>query len=108
LSDRWRQDTQLIYIVFGPLSVACASQVATKRTFWLVRYRGPIFFFLIVLSLAGIYAAQQVPISVFPETNFLRVVIGVDCLQKFPAIDVDTTHKRFVRSGNRLTGGAIS
>jgi CzcA family heavy metal efflux pump len=31
-----------------------------------------------VFSLAGIYAAQQVPISVFPETNFPRVVIGVD------------------------------
>jgi CzcA family heavy metal efflux pump len=50
----------------------------TEGTFWLVRYRGPIFFFLIVFSLAGIYAAQQVPISVFPETNFPRVVIGVD------------------------------
>jgi CzcA family heavy metal efflux pump len=49
-----------------------------EESFWLARYRGPIFFFLIVLSLAGIYAAQQVPISVFPETNFPRVVIGVD------------------------------
>ena len=46
--------------------------------YWLVRFRGPIFFFLIVLSLAGIYVAQHVPISVFPETNFPRVVIGVD------------------------------
>lgn len=50
----------------------------SEQAFWLVRYRGPIFFFLIVFSLAGIYAAQQVPISVFPETNFPRVVIGVD------------------------------
>jgi CzcA family heavy metal efflux pump len=49
-----------------------------ERPFWLVRFRGPIFFFLIVLSIAGIYAAQQVPISVFPDTNFPRVVIGVD------------------------------
>ena len=48
------------------------------NSFWLVRYRGAIFFFLIVLSLVGIYAATQVPISVFPETNFPRVVIGVD------------------------------
>ncbi len=46
--------------------------------FWLLRFRGPIFFFIIVLSLVGIYAAKQVPISVFPETNFPRVVIGVD------------------------------
>ncbi len=49
-----------------------------EETFWLVRYRGSIFFFLIVFSLAGIYAAEQVPISVFPETNFPRVVIGID------------------------------
>jgi multidrug efflux pump subunit AcrB len=37
-----------------------------------------IFFLIVVLSLAGVYAAFQVPISVFPETNFPRVVIGVD------------------------------
>lgn len=52
--------------------------IPRKEEYWLVRFRGPIFFFLIVLSLAGIYAAQQVPISVFPETNFPRVVIGID------------------------------
>ncbi|MDQ2833002.1 MAG: efflux RND transporter permease subunit [Acidobacteriota bacterium] len=38
----------------------------------------PIFFFLAVLALAGAYAAFQVPISVFPDTNFPRVVIGID------------------------------
>ncbi len=54
------------------------SSPATEDTFWLLRYRSPIFFFLIVLSLAGIYLAQRVPISVFPDTNFPRVVIGVD------------------------------
>jgi CzcA family heavy metal efflux pump len=54
------------------------SSLSSERTFWLVNYRGPIFFFLIALSLAGIYAADQVPISVFPETNFPRIVIGVD------------------------------
>lgn len=30
------------------------------------------------------------------------------CLQSFPRITVDTTHQRFVVSGNRLTGGGIS
>src|SRR3984957_11631547 len=49
-----------------------------EENFWLLRYRGPIFFFLIVLSLAGIYLARKVPISVFPDTDFPRVVIGVD------------------------------
>lgn len=49
-----------------------------EKAFWLVRLKGPIFFFLSVLCIAGFYAGQRVPISVFPETNFPRVVIGVD------------------------------
>jgi transcriptional regulator GlxA family with amidase domain len=32
----------------------------------------------------------------------------VRCLQEFREIEVDTTHQRFVVSGNRLTGGGIS
>nr|WP_241654474.1 efflux RND transporter permease subunit [Granulicella sibirica] len=51
---------------------------STDESFWVARFRGPIFFFLIVLSLAGVYAATQTPISVFPDTNFPRVVIGVE------------------------------
>ncbi len=50
----------------------------TKKTFWLAAASKPIFFLLVVLTLAGMYAATQVPISVFPETDFPRVVIGVD------------------------------
>ncbi len=59
------------------------SRVTTERRpeeprFWLLRFRSTIFFFLIVLTVAGIYLATQIPISVFPETNFPRVVIGLD------------------------------
>jgi CzcA family heavy metal efflux pump len=50
----------------------------SAESFWLSRAAKTIFFFLIVLTFAGIYAAFQVPISVFPETNFPRVVIGID------------------------------
>ncbi len=49
-----------------------------QQRYWLTSVSKPIFFFLVVLTLAGIYAATQVPISVFPDTNFPRVVIGVD------------------------------
>ena len=38
----------------------------------------PSFSSWLLLTLAGIYMAFQVPISVFPETSFPRVVIGVD------------------------------
>jgi multidrug efflux pump subunit AcrB len=47
-------------------------------SFWVTRHATTILFFIIVLSAAGIYLAGQIPISVFPETNFPRVVIGVD------------------------------
>src|ERR1700722_16430889 len=50
----------------------------TANSFWLVRSVRTIFFFVAVLTVAGIYVAYQVPVSVFPETNFPRVVIGVD------------------------------
>jgi CzcA family heavy metal efflux pump len=46
--------------------------------FWLKRSIRTIFFFVVVLTVAGIYLAFKVPISVFPETNFPRVVIGVE------------------------------
>jgi len=51
---------------------------ASNEHFWLARSTRTIFFFAAVLTVAGVYFALQVPISVFPETNFPRVVIGVD------------------------------
>jgi CzcA family heavy metal efflux pump len=48
------------------------------KPFWLAQSTRTIFFFVLALTLAGAYAAFHVPISVFPETNFPRVVIGVD------------------------------
>jgi CzcA family heavy metal efflux pump len=53
-------------------------EVERESSFWLAAAAKPIFFFLALLTLAGIYMAFQVPISVFPETSFPRVVIGVD------------------------------
>ncbi len=55
-----------------------AGRPEDKSSFWLADAAKPIFFFLALLTAAGIYMAFQVPISVFPETNFPRVVIGVD------------------------------
>jgi CzcA family heavy metal efflux pump len=58
------------------------STVTTEKPaaepFWLARTTRTIFFFAIVLTAAGVYFALKVPIAVFPQTNFPRVVIGVD------------------------------
>jgi CzcA family heavy metal efflux pump len=59
------------------LSTSTPDQAAAPP-FWLSTLTKPIFFFLIVLTLGGVYGATQLPISVFPDTNFPRVVIGVD------------------------------
>jgi CzcA family heavy metal efflux pump len=48
------------------------------RPFWLARSTRTIFFFAIALTVAGVYLSFKVPVSVFPETDFPRVVIAVD------------------------------
>ena len=50
----------------------------SSGSFWLARSTRTIFFFTAILTITGIYLAFQVPISVFPSTDFPRVVIGVD------------------------------
>ena len=51
---------------------------APQKAFWLAKNTRTIFFFAAVLTIAGVYLAFKVPISVFPETDFPRVIIGVD------------------------------
>src|SRR6202789_2127050 len=55
-----------------------AESPRAHKPFWVAQSTRTIFFFVLALTLAGAYAAFHVPISVFPETNFPRVVIGVD------------------------------
>ena len=47
-------------------------------TLWLPRWLRTIIFLALVLTVCGIYGFFRTPIAVFPETNFPRVVIGVD------------------------------
>jgi CzcA family heavy metal efflux pump len=60
------------------MSIATRAPVAHEESFWLTHFTRPIFFFAAILTISGVYAAFQVPISVFPETSFPRVVIGID------------------------------
>jgi len=50
----------------------------TNKKFWLARTTRTIFFFAVMLTAAGIFLAFRVPVSVFPETNFPRVIIAID------------------------------
>ena len=56
------------------------STLEPSRTqpYWLARSVQTILFLAFALMAAGIYAFFRTPIAVFPETNFPRIVIGVD------------------------------
>ena len=54
------------------------AQAPAQDSYWLARSLRPILFLAVMLTLAGAYAFLRTPIAVFPETNFPRVVIGVD------------------------------
>ena len=45
---------------------------------WTERHGRPIVFVILALVAAGIYMALKIPVAVFPETNFPRIVVGVD------------------------------
>ena len=59
-------------------AVPTTSTLEDDRSYWLSRSVRTILFLAFALSMAGVYAFFQTPIAVFPETNFPRVVIGVD------------------------------
>ena len=48
------------------------------NSYWFDRYSKSIIFVIITLALIGAYEAFVLPVSVFPSTNFPRVIIGVD------------------------------
>src|SRR6201988_2186064 len=45
---------------------------------WFHRLSNPILFLIVSLAVVGGYVAFTIPVSVFPSTDFPRVVIGVD------------------------------
>src|SRR6267143_376050 len=45
---------------------------------WFQRLSRPILFLIVSLTLVGGYIAFSIPVSVFPNTDFPRIVIGVD------------------------------
>lgn len=45
---------------------------------WIAQHSRPIIFLIVTLGLLGAYLAFTIPVSVFPQTNFPRVLIAVD------------------------------
>jgi CzcA family heavy metal efflux pump len=49
-----------------------------EKQHWTAQFQRPIIFVILTLAGAGAYLAFQIPVSVFPATNFPRIVVGVD------------------------------
>src|SRR5262245_28497045 len=46
--------------------------------YWFARHSKSIIFLIIVLAIIGVYEAFQIPVAVFPTTNFPLIKVGVD------------------------------
>ena len=46
--------------------------------YWYTRYAKSVVFLIVILAFAGVYLAFTIPVSVFPTTDFPRVLIAVD------------------------------
>ena len=45
---------------------------------WTARHGKPIIFVILTLVGAGVYLASTIPVAVFPEVDFPRILVGVD------------------------------
>src|SRR3982751_5647515 len=62
----------------GLASIEVSPEVAERSDHWTERFLKSILFVIVALALFGVYLAFNIPIAVFPATNFPRIVIGVD------------------------------
>jgi len=61
----------------GPTPILPAND-ELGRQHWSARHSKPIIFVILTCVAVGAYLALTIPVAVFPETDFPRVVIGVD------------------------------
>jgi CzcA family heavy metal efflux pump len=59
-------------------SFAQTENSKSGESLWFRRFSRPIIFLTLSIALAGAFVAFRIPISVFPNTDFPRIVIGVD------------------------------
>jgi len=49
-----------------------------RSEYWFTRFSKPLIFLIIALAVVGVYVAFTIPVAVFPEVDFPRIVIGID------------------------------
>jgi CzcA family heavy metal efflux pump len=60
------------------LSTSQPAPIEPEAQHWTARHGKPIIFVILTLVAVGIYLALTLPVAVFPDTNFPRILIGAD------------------------------
>jgi CzcA family heavy metal efflux pump len=50
----------------------------SPSNYWFSRFSKPLIFLIIALAIMGAYLAFTIPVAVFPEVNFPRIIVGID------------------------------
>ena len=58
--------------------MGAAPHQAAREEHWTARHGKPIIFVILTLVAVGVYLALTIPVAVFPEADFPRIVVGVD------------------------------
>src|SRR5437016_1234541 len=76
-SSRQRKKTRTSNTVRTSNTIV-ADAAEHSENYWFSRHSKSIIFLIIILGIIGIYEAFQLPVAVFPTTNFPLIKIGVD------------------------------
>src|SRR5215472_14377391 len=60
------------------LSTQAPPAIQPDTEHWTARHGKPVIFVILTLVAMGIYLSLTIPIAVFPDTNFPRILVGVD------------------------------
>jgi CzcA family heavy metal efflux pump len=60
------------------LSTFPSAATDSEAPHWTARHGKPIIFVILTLVVVGAYLAVSIPVSVFPSTDFPRIVVGAD------------------------------
>ncbi|HTG60504.1 MAG TPA: efflux RND transporter permease subunit, partial [Terriglobia bacterium] len=60
------------------LTPPVAGSIERAESYWFARHSKSIIFLIVTLALVGVYLGFTLPVAVFPETDFPRIIVGVD------------------------------
>src|SRR3979411_502308 len=74
---------------------------------WVPAHRRSILFLIVMLAVAGVFAALSLPVSLFPTANFPRVVVSLDAGDR-PAQQMEMQVTRPVENTVRRVPGVVN